>query len=77
MSIIGKHPIAIPAGVDVTIDGSTVTVKMWIRDRPHVGQRLCAKCRADLKKCPVKRATPHTSVRDSLTRSEHKRGTLQ
>lgn len=27
MSRIGKHPIAIPAGVDVTIDGSTVTVK--------------------------------------------------
>ena len=27
MSRIGKHPVAIPAGVDVTIDGSTVTVK--------------------------------------------------
>ena len=27
MSRIGKHPIAVPAGVDVTIDGSTVTVK--------------------------------------------------
>ena len=27
MSRIGKHPIAIPAGVDVSIDGSTVTVK--------------------------------------------------
>ena len=27
MSRIGKHPISIPAGVDVTIDGSTVTVK--------------------------------------------------
>ncbi len=27
MSRIGKMPIAIPAGVDVTIDGSTVTVK--------------------------------------------------
>lgn len=27
MSRIGKLPIAIPAGVDVTIDGSTVTVK--------------------------------------------------
>ncbi len=27
MSRIGKQPIAIPAGVDVTIDGSTVTVK--------------------------------------------------
>lgn len=27
MSRIGKLPIAVPAGVDVTIDGSTVTVK--------------------------------------------------
>ena len=27
MSRIGKMPIAVPAGVDVTIDGSTVTVK--------------------------------------------------
>lgn len=27
MSRIGKHPVAIPAGVEVTIDGSTVTVK--------------------------------------------------
>ena len=27
MSRIGKHPIAVPAGVDVKIDGSTVTVK--------------------------------------------------
>ena len=27
MSRIGKLPIAIPAGVEVTIDGSTVTVK--------------------------------------------------
>ena len=27
MSRIGRMPIAIPAGVDVTIDGSTVTVK--------------------------------------------------
>ena len=27
MSRIGKHPVAVPAGVDVTIDGSTVTVK--------------------------------------------------
>ena len=27
MSRIGRLPIAIPAGVDVTIDGSTVTVK--------------------------------------------------
>jgi large subunit ribosomal protein L6 len=27
MSRIGKQPIVIPAGVDVTIDGSTVTVK--------------------------------------------------
>lgn len=27
MSRIGREPIAIPAGVDVTVDGSTVTVK--------------------------------------------------
>lgn len=27
MSRIGKHPVAVPAGIDVTIDGSTVTVK--------------------------------------------------
>lgn len=27
MSRIGKQPIAVPAGVEVTIDGSTVTVK--------------------------------------------------
>ncbi len=27
MSRIGKQPIAVPAGVDVTIDGNTVTVK--------------------------------------------------
>jgi large subunit ribosomal protein L6 len=27
MSRIGKQPIAVPAGVDVTIDGTTVTVK--------------------------------------------------
>ena len=27
MSRIGRMPIAVPAGVDVTIDGSTVTVK--------------------------------------------------
>jgi large subunit ribosomal protein L6 len=27
MSRIGKLPVAVPAGVDVTIDGSTVTVK--------------------------------------------------
>lgn len=27
MSRIGRQPIAVPAGVDVTIDGSTVTVK--------------------------------------------------
>ncbi len=27
MSRIGRQPIAIPAGVDVTVDGSTVTVK--------------------------------------------------
>ena len=27
MSRIGKHPIAVPAGVEVNIDGSTVTVK--------------------------------------------------
>ncbi len=27
MSRIGKHPVAIPAGVEVAIDGSTVTVK--------------------------------------------------
>ena len=27
MSRIGKKPIEIPAGVDVTIDGSTITVK--------------------------------------------------
>jgi large subunit ribosomal protein L6 len=27
MSRIGKHPITVPAGVDVKIDGSTVTVK--------------------------------------------------
>ena len=27
MSRIGKNPIAIPAGVDVTIDGQTVSVK--------------------------------------------------
>ncbi|MBM9433760.1 50S ribosomal protein L6 [Flaviflexus equikiangi] len=27
MSRIGKQPVTIPAGVDVTIDGSTVTVK--------------------------------------------------
>ena len=27
MSRIGKNPIAIPAGVDVTIDGQNVTVK--------------------------------------------------
>lgn len=27
MSRIGKKPVAVPAGVDVKIDGSTVTVK--------------------------------------------------
>ena len=27
MSRIGRHPIAVPAGVEVKIDGSTVTVK--------------------------------------------------
>jgi len=27
MSRIGKHPVAIPAGVTVKVDGSTVTVK--------------------------------------------------
>ena len=27
MSRIGKQPITVPAGVDVTIDGNTVTVK--------------------------------------------------
>lgn len=27
MSRIGKHPIAVPAGVEVKVDGSTVTVK--------------------------------------------------
>ena len=27
MSRIGKNPIAIPAGVDVTIDGQNVSVK--------------------------------------------------
>ena len=27
MSRIGRMPIAVPAGVDVTIDGSTITVK--------------------------------------------------
>ena len=27
MSRIGKMPVAIPSGVDVTVDGSTVTVK--------------------------------------------------
>ena len=27
MSRIGKHPVTVPAGVDVKIDGSTVTVK--------------------------------------------------
>ena len=27
MSRIGRMPIAIPAGVEVTVDGSTVTVK--------------------------------------------------
>ena len=27
MSRIGKQPITVPAGVDVTIDGTTVTVK--------------------------------------------------
>ena len=27
MSRIGKHPITVPAGVDVKVDGSTVTVK--------------------------------------------------
>ena len=27
MSRIGRKPIAVPAGVDVKIDGSTVTVK--------------------------------------------------
>ena len=27
MSRIGKKPVEIPAGVDVTIDGSTITVK--------------------------------------------------
>ena len=27
MSRIGKKPITVPAGVDVKIDGSTVTVK--------------------------------------------------
>ena len=27
MSRIGKQPIAIPAGVEVKVDGSTVTVK--------------------------------------------------
>ena len=27
MSRIGKMPVTVPAGVEVTIDGSTVTVK--------------------------------------------------
>ena len=27
MSRIGKHPVAIPAGVDITLDGNTLTVK--------------------------------------------------
>ena len=27
MSRIGRKPIAVPAGIDVKIDGSTVTVK--------------------------------------------------
>ena len=27
MSRIGKHPVQIPAGVEVTVDGSTVTAK--------------------------------------------------
>ena len=27
MSRIGKHPVAIPAGVDITLDGATLTVK--------------------------------------------------
>ena len=27
MSRIGKHPVAIPAGVDITLDGTTLTVK--------------------------------------------------
>ena len=43
MSRIGRQPIAVPAGVDVKIDGSTVTVKgpkgtLTRTDRKSVGR---------------------------------------
>ena len=30
MSRIGKKPIAVPAGVDVKLNGNTITVKVWV-----------------------------------------------
>ena len=31
MSRIGRKPVVIPAGVEVTLDGNTVTVKVLVR----------------------------------------------
>ena len=45
MSRIGKKPIVIPAGVDVTVDGNTVTVKkdkvtLTQSFRPEIGIKV-------------------------------------
>lgn len=51
MSRIGKQPIVIPAGVDVTIDGSTVTVKgpKGTLSRTVHGNMILEKDGTDLK----------------------------
>jgi ribosomal protein L6P/L9E len=51
MSRIGRLPIPVPAGVDVTIDGSTVTVK---GPKGTLSHRLAE---------PIRSSAPMTSAR--------------
>ncbi|MEI7606206.1 MAG: 50S ribosomal protein L6 [Rhodospirillaceae bacterium] len=72
MSRIGKHPVPVPAGVDVTVDGQTVTAKGKLGELSFVvvddlvatleeGKVVVAK-RADTRRARTQWGTARTQV---------------
>lgn len=70
MSRIGKMPIAIPAGVDVKVDGDTVTVK---KGNTSLAQKIAAEIDVKIEAgvITVERSNDHRNTRalHGLTRS--------
>ena len=71
MSRIGRMPIAIPAGVEVKIDGSVVTVKgAKGNPYPRISSEHDHRGRGQLKSSsPVRTTSKHNRALHGLTRS--------